>query len=145
MPSETDVVVKAEKTMRGDDEDAVKVAAACLIDAFARHDRDAYFACFSADATFVFYNQPLRLENREEYERAWQRWEAADGFRVLNCNSSAQLVQCFGDVAVFTHSVRTEITTNKGREALHERETIVFRRLPGGGWIAVHEHLSPAS
>jgi hypothetical protein len=30
-----------------------------------------------------------------------------------------------------------------GREALRERETIVFHRAPSGRWLAVHEHLSP--
>lgn len=69
--------------------------------------------------------------------------ECEDGLRVLACTSSEQRVQDLGRVAVFTHRVRTRVATNSGEDELRERETIVFRRQDGGGWVAVHEHLSP--
>ena len=53
-------------------------------------------------------------------------------------------VQDLGDTAVFTHDVRTHLSTFSGEETLHERETIVFARQEDGNWLAVHEHLSPA-
>ena len=129
--------------MDSNSEIAVKTAAAHLVAAFARHDREAYFACFAPEATFVFHNLSHRLETREEYLREWQRWEMEDGFHVESCLSTAQRVQWFGDIAVFTHSVLTEIGTKRGKVKLNERETIVFQSRPGQGWIAVHEHLSP--
>ena len=48
------------------------------------------------------------------------------------------------DVAIFTHNVSTDISTNDGVDTVAERETIVFE-LVNGSWIAIHEHLSPAS
>jgi ketosteroid isomerase-like protein len=89
----------------------------------------------------VFHTTPRRLNSRAEYEAEWQSWKPA-GFRVRSCSSSDQRVQVFGDMAVFTHAVRTEVTTRDGDDTLLERETIVFERREGR-WIAVHEHLSP--
>ncbi|HEX9706745.1 MAG TPA: nuclear transport factor 2 family protein, partial [Steroidobacteraceae bacterium] len=51
-------------------------------------------------------------------------------------------MQLHGDTAVFTHSVRTGISTNQGESTLLERETIIFHHR-NGRWVAVHEHLSP--
>jgi len=127
--------------MDSDSEIAVKTAAAHLVAAFARHDREAYFACFAPEATFVFHNLPHRLETRDEYLREWQRWETEDGFHVESCLSTGQRVQSFGDIAVFTHSVSTEIGTKRGKVTLNERETIVFQSRAGQAWIAVNEHL----
>lgn len=57
------------------DRDEVLGAAADLVSAFARNDREAYFGAFSADASFVFYTLPQPLLNR-----AW-----AWGRASLNC------------------------------------------------------------
>ena len=48
-----------------------------------------------------------------------------------------------GEIAVVTHEIETVVATNDGEESLHERETIVMARQPDGGWLGVHEHLSP--
>jgi ketosteroid isomerase-like protein len=124
--------------------DAKEVAAAAeaIVAAFGRHDRSGYFALFAPEATFVFHTTPRRIESRAEYEAEWAKWEREDGFRIRACSSTDQRVQLFGEVAVFSHSVRTELTTKGGDATLLERETIVFHRR-GGRWIAVHEHLSP--
>jgi ketosteroid isomerase-like protein len=121
---------------------SVLAAAAALVEAFGRHDVEAYFAAFDPDATFVFYTHPTPLRSRAEYELLWRSWEQ-DGFRVLSCASSDQHVQELGDVAVFTHRVATRVRFGADEESLDERETIVFTR-SGDGWLAVHEHLSPA-
>lgn len=121
----------------------VLAAAATLVDAFGRHDAPAYFACFDADATFLFHNHPELLASRAAWEALWRRWEDEDGFRVLGCRSSDQAVRLLTeDVAVFTHRVETEARVGGEAATTHERETIVFRRGPHG-WRAVHEHLSP--
>jgi ketosteroid isomerase-like protein len=120
----------------------VTAAAAAIVDAFGHHDPKKYFSHFAPDATFVFYTTPKRLNTRAEYEVEWATWEKEDGFRVRSCRSSDQRVQILGDVAVFTHSVQTELSTNQGPSTVQERETIVFHRR-GGKWVAVHEHLSP--
>ena len=122
-------------------EQEVLAAAASLVDAFGRHDVDAYFAAFSPDATFCFYTHPRRLGSRAEYRQLWGTWEQ-DGFRVLSCESSQQHVQDLGDVAVFTHRVATRVRLAGDESLLDERETIVFVSAEDG-WIAVHEHLSP--
>jgi ketosteroid isomerase-like protein len=122
-------------------EDDVLAAADALIAAFAATDTAAYFDWFSPDATFVFHPEPARMDSRAAYEALWAGWLAA-GWRVVSCTSTEQLVQLYGDVAVFTHSLRT-ITSEDGVEStIDERETIVFTRV-GERLIAVHEHLSP--
>ena len=120
----------------------VTAAAAAIVDAFGRHDPKKYFSLFALDATFVFHTAPRRLNTRAEYEAEWAAWEKEDGFHVRSCKSSDQRVQMLGDVAVFTHSVLTELSTKQGPSTVQERETIVFQRR-GGKWVAVHEHLSP--
>lgn len=122
-------------------ESQVRQAAAELVAAFAAHDTDRYFSAFAPDATFLFHTSPRLFASREEYWAEWLRWEA-DGFRVLGCHTLDTQVQVAGDaVAVLTHRVRTRL--HGAAEELRERETVVFRREPGGRWLAVHEHLSP--
>ena len=120
----------------------VSAAAAAIVDAFGRHEPKKYFSHFAPDATFVFHTTLKRLNTRAEYEAEWATWEKEDGFRVRSCKSSDQRVQILGNVAVFTHSVQTELSTKQGPSTVQERETIVFHRR-GGKWVAVHEHLSP--
>ena len=117
-------------------------ASKAIVAAFGHDDPAKYFQLFDPQATFIFYNTPQRLENRAAYEQEWASWRRDLGFRVRSCTSSDQRVQFFDDVAILTHLVRTEITTNQGEATLHERETMVFHRREGR-WIAVHEHLSP--
>jgi ketosteroid isomerase-like protein len=124
-------------------EDEVREAAAALVAAFGAGALEAYFGAFAPDATFVFHTTDRVLESVEAYRREWARWEEEDGFRVLSCSSVDQRVQPLGDVAVFTHRVRTRVATTGGELELRERETIVFRREATGRWVAVHEHLSP--
>jgi len=122
----------------------ILAAANHLVEVFGRHDAAAYFACFSEDATFVFYNHPERLESRAAWQALWQEWEG-DGFRVLGCRSTDQLVQLLSDdTAVFSHAVETEARFGDETSVTRERETIVFHRVDGA-WLAVHEHLSPAA
>ncbi|MDV9172483.1 nuclear transport factor 2 family protein [Streptomyces sp. W16] len=123
----------------------VRAAADALVAAFAEGRLDDYFGAFAPDASFVFHTTPQRLGSTAEYRALWQRWVEQDGFRILGCVSSAQLVQPFGDTAVFSHDVETRIATESGEETVHERETIVFARAEDGGWVAVHEHLSARS
>lgn len=119
----------------------VSIAAAAVVAAFARHDREAYFASFSPDATFIFHNHGSMLRSRAEYEELWRSWEL-EGFRVLGCASSNGSVQMLcDDVAVFTHSVRTATALDIDATQVKERETIVFQRI-GNVWLGVHEHLS---
>lgn len=122
-------------------EDGVLAAAARLLDAFSRHDTEAYFATFAEDASFIFHNLDRVLTNRDAYRDEWRLWEVRDGFRVLGCRSTDQRVQVAGEVAVFTHTVETDISMSGEEMTNRERETIVFRR-EGGEWIAFHEHLS---
>jgi ketosteroid isomerase-like protein len=125
-----------------DTERQVLAAADALIEAFARHDRDAYFASFASNASFVFHHVDTPLRTRADYEALWRDWEREQGFAVLGCESRDRDVQVLGDTAVFTHSVRTQLRTVAGADTLNERETIVFARA-GHRWLAVHEHLSP--
>ncbi|AXG82956.1 DUF4440 domain-containing protein [Streptomyces paludis] len=126
-------------------EESVRAAAAALVSAFAEGRLDDYFAAFAPDATFLFPTTTRRLTSVTEYRELWQRWVTEDGFRVLDCASTEQLIQPLGDTAVFSHHVTTRITTHTGEETLTERETIIFtRRTPNGPWLAVHEHLSTA-
>ncbi|MCV7252679.1 nuclear transport factor 2 family protein [Mycobacterium hackensackense] len=119
----------------------VLAAADELVAAFAATDTAAYFACFSPDATFVFHPEDSRLDSRAAYEAVWANWLDA-GWRVVSCTSSHRLVQLFGDVAVFTHTVRTTTSDGGVETTSDERETIVFTR-DGDRLLAVHEHLSP--
>lgn len=123
--------------------DDVVGAAEAIVDAFAANDGDRYFARFAPDATFCFYAEPSRLDDRATYERLWRGW-IADGWRVKTCTSSNQLVQTFPGGAVFTHDVATTVATADGEDSTRERETIVFR-FDGDRLVAIHEHLSPAA
>lgn len=58
----------------------VLAAAADLVSVFGSHQTAEYFASFSPDATFVFYNWPERLDSRAAYEAVWAGWETNDGF-----------------------------------------------------------------
>lgn len=118
----------------------VGAAADALVAAFAAHDRDAYFAAFAPEATFVFHTSPRVLGSRAEYEQEWAMWEA-DGFHVESCESIERRIDLITpDVAVMTHRVRTRLAGID--EVQRERETIVLRRTPENTWLAVHEHLS---
>ena len=128
-----------------DMESAVLTAADALVEAFSRHDRDAYFAAFAPEASFLFYNLDRRLDSRAAYEAEWALWEKRDGFRVLACRSSDRRVQFAGEVAIFTHAVETELSVGGETVTNNERETIVFSRDTAGRWLAVHEHLSAAA
>lgn len=121
----------------------VRDAAARLVAAFGGGDLDAYFGSFAEHAVFVFHTTPRVLDSVAAYRAEWATWQRDDGLRVVSCESTEQRVQDLGDVAVFTHRVRTRVSTSAGEDELLERETIVFRRLPDGRWVAVHEHLSP--
>jgi ketosteroid isomerase-like protein len=116
--------------------------AASLVAAFAASDAPAYFAHFDPEATFLFHDTPGLVESRAAYEALWEEWEQDAGFRVLSCESTDQHVQEHGDLAVFTHRVRTRRLVGGQEEDLRERETIVLRR-DGDSWTCVHEHLSP--
>ncbi|MFF2365348.1 YybH family protein [Streptomyces sp. NPDC058122] len=121
----------------------IRAAADALVAAFAEGRLDDYFGAFAPEATFVFHTTPQRLNSRAEYRALWRQWVEQDGFRIVGCTSSAQLIQPFGDTAVFSHDVETRVATNAGEETVHERESIVFARSEDGAWLAVHEHLSP--
>jgi uncharacterized protein (TIGR02246 family) len=121
----------------------VQRAAGALVAAFGRGDLEAYFACFAPDASFLFPTTAGLLPSTDAYRREWARWEAEDGFRVLDCSTSDTDVRVFGDTAVLTHRVRTTVSASGTTSVLHERETIVFSRQDDGRWLAVHEHLSP--
>ncbi|OUM41782.1 YybH family protein [Arthrobacter sedimenti] len=122
-------------------EEDVTRAASVLVEAFRATDTRAYFGCFAEDATFVFHTEDRRLDSRGAYEQLWAQW-LDGGWRVIGCTSSNSRVQLLGDVAIFTHDVRTTTSTGGDPETTHERETIVFHR-SGDALRAVHEHLSP--
>jgi ketosteroid isomerase-like protein len=122
----------------------VRTTADAIVAAYGAHRTDDYFKAFHPEATFIFHSSPERLGSRAEFREEWGRWMREDGFEVLECVSSNQLVQLFGDIAVFTHSLETRQRTNAGEETVLERETIVFSRQADGSWLAVHEHLSPS-
>ncbi|NUT87009.1 SnoaL-like domain-containing protein [Pseudomonas corrugata] len=122
--------------------DQVLRAAAELVSAFARNDRDAYFGAFTIDASFVFHTLEQPLLSRDAYQALWDRWRSEDGFEVLSCTSSNAFVSLQGDVAVFIHDVATELRMLGERHFSQERETIVFRQEQQGLWLACHEHLS---
>ena len=115
-----------------------------LVAAFAATDTDAYFACFSADATFVFHPEPARLDDRATYERLWASW-LDEGWRVVSC--AAPSVWCRYWVTLLCSA--TPLTRScrwTDSKASRERESIVFA-LDGEHapprLLAVHEHLSP--
>ncbi|MCW3479647.1 nuclear transport factor 2 family protein [Neisseriaceae bacterium JH1-16] len=118
-------------------------AADALVQAFGRHDTDAYFAAFAPNASFVFHTLPQRLDSRAAYQAEWRNWEHDLGFRVVRCASSDQQVQWVGEAALFTHTVETVVAIDGVEQAMRERETIVFQRDADQRWLAVHEHLSP--
>ncbi len=122
-------------------QDEVCAVAAALIAAFEANDRDGYFSFFTPGARFIFHTLPDVLESRASYEAEYDRWVREDGFKVLECTSTHQNVDVFGDSAVFTHQTFTRVQTHAGESAYHERETIVFTH-QDGTWVAVHEHLS---
>ena len=128
--------------------DEVLRAAADLVSAFARNDREAYFGAFSADASFVFYTRAQPLLSRDAYQALWDSWRLEEGFEVLSCISSNAFVSLQGDVAVFVHDVATELRMQGEQFFSQERETIVFKRQGSrtqeqqGLWLACHEHLS---
>lgn len=121
--------------------DQVLTATDHLVAAFAATDTSDYFACFSADATFVFHPEPARLNDRAAYEALWSSW-VADGWRVVSCTSSDRLVQICGDTAVLSHTVDTVTAVGDQQSITRERESIVFV-LVDDRIVAVHEHLSP--
>lgn len=122
---------------------AVEAAAAAIVDAFAANDAERYFATFAPDASFVFHNEPHRLDDRAAYERLWGEW-VAGGWRVTACASSERRSQVFDGGAVFSHTVDTSVDTADSPQSYRERETIVFVA-HDDGLVAVHEHLSPLS
>jgi uncharacterized protein (TIGR02246 family) len=124
-------------------EAAVRQAAAALVAAFASNDTEGYFACFSADASFVFHTLPQPLLSRSAYQALWQEWQG-QGFAVLSCHSSNAQVALHGDTAIFIHEVATHLRLEGQEHRLQERETIVFRRV-AERWLACHEHLSAVS
>lgn len=124
---------------------AVLAAADALVAAFGRHDTKAYFDAFSPEATFIFYNLDRTLANRGEYEAEWALWETRDGFAVRACRSTGRNVQIFGNVAIFTHAVETDLSIGGEAMTNRERETIVFARQADDRWLAVHEHLSASA
>ena len=63
----------------------------------------------------------------------WSNWEREAGFRVLACTSTAQHVQEYDDLAVFTHRVHTVRVMDDTEDEVFERETIVLRR-EGDTW-----------
>jgi hypothetical protein len=125
--------------------DDVKKAAGELVGHFGASRVSEYFQCFSQSADFIFYTHTERLKSRKAYEELWKTWETEMNFKILSCTSSDQDIKLVGnDVAIFTHNVSTDVSTNAGVETVSERETIVFE-LKNGAWIAIHEHLSPAA
>jgi len=136
---------QTEDAPRSETERQVLEAADRLVGAFGGGRVDDYFASFHPHATFVFYTSGRRLESTAEWRELWDSLQRDEGFRVLDCRSGARRVQDLGETAVFTHDVETRVSTRAGEETLHERETIVFARGEDGGWLAVHEHLSPAA
>ncbi|MGQ3383321.1 YybH family protein [Glutamicibacter sp. TV12E] len=130
IPSEQDVLAVANK----------------IVDAFAATNTQEYFSLFAPEASFIFHPESSRLENRAKYEELWNSW-LVEGWQVIGCQSSDQLVQVFAGGAIFSHTVATEIKTgtdpeNIATDSYVERETIVFRQEADGSLIAIHEHLS---
>ncbi|WP_297372029.1 nuclear transport factor 2 family protein [Acidocella sp.] len=119
----------------------VLATADALIAAFEHNDRAGYFSFFAPEASFVFHAVAHVMHGRAAYEAEYDRWVREDGFQVLECTSTHQHVEMFGDCAVFTHQTHTRVRTNDGESAYDERETIIFCN-QNNRWVAVHEHLS---
>ena len=126
------------------DEQDVLDAVAAIVSAFGDGRLDDYFARFHPDCSFVFHTSERRLDSVADYRTLWDRWVAEDGFRVRSCRSRNAHVQVWGDAAIVTHDVETQVQTRSSDEVLQEQETIVFVRQADGRWLAVHEHLSPS-
>lgn len=121
--------------------DEVLHAADAIIATFAATDTQNYFAGFAPDASFIFHPEPERLSSRAEYEKLWASW-LLEGWKVIDCQSSDRLVQCYEGGAVFSHTVATTVDTGSGQqESYTERESIIFA-LINNELRAVHEHLS---
>ncbi len=120
----------------------VEAAAVALLDAFAKNDRPRYFGSFVPEATFVFPIVDRVMISRDDYAAEWQRWIDTDDFKVTECLSFDRLIQVYGEVAIFIHRAITRSTGTSGTRELHERETIIFRKVDGA-WLAAHEHVSP--
>ena len=127
-----------------DQESQVMAAAAEIVDAFRSNDDPRYFSRFADDAVFVFHTTAQRLRSRAAYEAEMASWREQAGFKVLACDSSeGQVISLGPDAAAFVHDVVTTLIMDGVESTVRERETIVFRRV-SNGWLAVHEHLSPA-
>ena len=122
-------------------QDEVCAVATALIAAFEANDRGLYFSYFTPEARFVFHAVPFVMESRAAYEAEYDRWVREDGCTVLECTSTRQHAEIYGETAVFTHQTFTRVRTHEGETGYRERETIIFTR-QGGKWLAVHEHLS---
>lgn len=118
----------------------VLAAAADIVEAFGTTNTEQYFAGFAEDASFIFHPEPARLSSRKEYETLWDGW-IKDGWKVVSCRSSEQLVQTFAGGAVFSHTVDTTVSVKGAEESYVERESIIFK-VVGDALIAIHEHLS---
>ncbi len=125
------------------DADEVREAVRRIVAAFGEGRTEDYFSSFHPDCSFVFYTTPDRLDSVAAYRELWDRWVREEGFEVRSCRTYDTRVQVWGETAVVTHTVETRARTRAGEETLHERETIVLARQPAGGWVGVHEHLSP--
>ena len=124
------------------EEAEVEAAAVALLDAFAANDLKRYFGSFLPEASFIFPIVDHVMQSPAEYAAEWQRWVAEDDFKVTECLSFDRQIQVHGDVAIFSHRTITRSTGNSGERTLHERETIIFKKIDGV-WKAAHEHVSP--
>ena len=52
-------------------------------------------------------------------------------------------IHVFGGTAILTHRVTTTQMWDGEQSVLRERESVVFQRQSDGGWLGIHEHLSP--
>jgi ketosteroid isomerase-like protein len=124
------------------EEEAVEAAAVALLDAFAANDRPRYFGAFLPEASFIFPIVDHVMVSRDAYAAEWQRWIDTDDFKVTGFQSLDRMIQVYGDVAIFIHRTITRSTDRGGERTLHERETIIFKKI-NGKWWAAHEHISP--
>ncbi len=130
-------------TTRTPSVEEVRDAAHRIVDAFSNTDTAAYFAGFAPDASFVFHPESARLDSREAYETLWASW-IADGWSVVSCRTTDELVQVYPGGGLISHTVHTTVNTGAGEESYVERESIVFRVDPEDpeSLTAIHEHLS---